>query len=215
MIGKIGVAISSYKRPDVLAKSLAGWAVHLDAADELVVNHDHRGVGVAAVKNRGLAALMDLRCEHLFLADSDIHPVTDRWWRPYVDNPQPHLMHCWGKSRYLGETEDACTVWNWPRGVLLYMTRGVVERVGGMRLDFGLLGGEHCEYSRRVYRAGLTANQFQDARAARPLRIWHCEDYQRSAATSMPGRYTPEATAARHTLFDKYRHSTDFVEYRL
>lgn len=207
----IGVAISTHKRPDVLAKSLGLWAQAMP--DVLVVNHDVSGEGIAVMKNRGLAALMDAGCDHLFLADDDMGPVAP-WAKHYVDNRSPHLMHCWGRSRYL-YTEDGCTVWKWPRGVLLYVERRVVERVGGMRLDFGHAGGEHVEYSRRVHNCGFTNHQFQDAAGAH-RGVWHCEDYERKVASSLPAsRYSDPAVAAhRHHLFDLYRHSTDFVPYR-
>jgi hypothetical protein len=200
----------------VLAESLQGWAAHLGGVDELVVIHDRHGAGVAASKNRSIAALMDLGCEHLVLADDDVHPIRDEWWRPYVDNSQPHLAHCWGKSRFLcADEETGTTVWNWPRGVMLYVERRVVEKVGGMRTEFGVWGGEHAEWSRRMFNAGLTRAPFADAAAARHG-IWYCADYTRKVASSVPKslRDDPARITHRHNLYKLYRDSTDFVPYR-
>lgn len=206
----VGVSISTYQRPDILAKALAGWAKYLP--DVLVVTHDVNGDGVAATKNRGIAALMDAGCEHLFLADDDMWPVSDRW-RLYIEDPQPHLMHCWGKRRLIAD-DGYYTTWLHPRGVLLYVHRTVIERVGGMRLDFGPRGGgEHAEFSTRVHNAGLTTHRYQDLSSAKQG-IWHCADYQRSVPSTI-GSYQLEQTKAhRHELYRKYRHSTDYVNYR-
>jgi hypothetical protein len=205
------VAISTHRRPNILAAALSHWATLLP--DVLVVNHDRTGHGVGATKNAGIAALMDAGCQHLFLADDDVWPVSVGWALHYIDAPSPHLMHCWGKSRYQN-TQGPHTIWSWPRGVLLYATREVIDRVGGMRTDFGRVGGEHVEWSRRIHNAGLTEHPFQDAAAAR-TRVWHCEDYTRATPTSMPGRYTEKASAARHALLEKFAGSSEFVEYRL
>jgi len=208
----IGVAITTHRRPQVRAKTLHGWAQALDGVATLVVVHDEDGRGVAWAKNRSIELLIDAGVEHLFLADDDVHPITPGWWRPYVASPHPHLMHCWGRSRLLRE-EDGHTLWSWPRGSLLYAHRSVIDRVGGMRTEFRH-AGEHVEWSRRIHNAGLTPWPFMDAAAAR-RGIWHCEDYTRSTPSSLPGdRYSPEETARRHQLYEQFRGSTDFVDYR-
>lgn len=178
--------------------------------DILVVTHDVNGDGVAVTKNRGIAALMDSGCEHLFLADDDIWPVIAEWWQPYIDTGEPHLMHCWGANRYL-HTEGDRTVWSWPHGVLLYVQRHVIEKVGGMRTVF-VHAGEHAEWSRRIHAAGFTRHEFQDVAATG---IWHAEDYTRAVPSSLPAsRYSPAARKRRKKLYEKYRGTTDFVDYR-
>src|SRR5438046_2414173 len=114
----IGVAISTHKRPATLARALQNWARVMP--DILVVTHDIDGQGVAATKNRGIAALMDAGCDHLFLADDDLWPATTPshspdWATPYITDDEPHLMHCWGKSR-LVDDDGHHTIWSWPRG---------------------------------------------------------------------------------------------------
>lgn len=211
----IGVAISTHRRPQLLARALPHWALNMP--DVLVVNHDVAGNGVAHTKNLGIAALMDAGCEHLFLADDDCWPIRAHWWTPYVRSTQPHLMHCWGRSRFGGEDQDAgVSHWSWPRGVLLYVTRDVVHRVGGMRIEFGRWGGEHAEWSKRIHNAGLTAHPFQDALGC-GRGVWHCEDYTRSTPSSVPSRVRdhPDSTRRRHQLYDKHRGSTEFVGYRM
>lgn len=209
MTGTVGVAISTHRRPDMLARSLMGWAQAMP--DVLVVNHDVNGAGVAVTKNRSIAALMDAGVEHLFLADDDIWPEVTNWWEPYIDAGEPHLMHCWGANRYL-YTERSLTVWSWPRGVLLYVQRHVIDKIGGMRTVFRH-AGEHAEWSRRIHAAGFTRHEFQDVAGAD--QIWHAEDVARTVPSSLPrSRYSPQARKQRQALYRKYRGTTDFVDYR-
>jgi hypothetical protein len=206
----IGVAISTHQRPGVLARALQGWAAAMP--DVLVVNHDVGGDGVAATKNRGLAALMDAGCEHLFLADDDVWPVNAAWAEPYVSDTEPHLMHCWGKSRLIAD-DGHYTTWKHPRGVLLYVERRVVAAVGGMRLDFGRWGGEHVDWSRRIHAAGLTRHRYADLTAAR-AGIWHAEDYTRAVPSTVGEAERAALAPRRHELHRLFDGATDFVDYR-
>ena len=205
----IGVAVSTHRRPDVLAQSLAGWAHAMP--DLLVVTHDVTGEGVAATKNRGIAALMDAHCEHLFLVDDDMWPTSPDALTRYADDPEPHLMHCWGKSRLISD-DGHHTTWTHPRGVMLYAHRSVVEAVGGMRTEFGRWGGEHVDWSRRIHAAGLTRHRYADLSDTRGL--WHCEDYTRRTPSTVSAAERQASKAIRHALYEKYRGVVEFVDYR-
>ena len=210
MDGTIGVAISTHQRPHTLARALTAWAATIPHL--LVVTHDEDGQGVAATKNRGIAALMDAGIEHLLLADDDIWPITPNPWRPYVTDPEPHLMHCWGRSRLL--TDDGhYTTWTHPRGVLLYAHRSVIDRVGGMRTEYGRWGGEHVEWSRRIHNAGLTRHRYADLTAAR-TGTWHCEDYTRATPSTISAADREATREHRRGLYAAHRGTTDYVPYR-
>ena len=209
----VGVAISTHQRPDILARALTHWAKYMP--DVLVVVNDVNGDGVAATKNRSIAALMDAGCDHLFLADDDIWPIRAGWAQPYVNDPEPHLMHCWGTSRLIGD-DGHYTMWSWPRGVLLYVERRVIDRVGGMRLEFGRWGGEHGEWSRRIHNAGLTRHEFADLTRAR-RGTWMALDYSkahRSTVSAEERRASNERVRGEHGLMARFRGSSDFVDYR-
>lgn len=208
--GMIGVAISTHRRPHVLAQSLAGWAHAMP--DLLVVTHDVTGEGVAATKNRGIAALMDAGVEHLFLADDDMWPTSPDALTRYADDPEPHLMHCWGKRRLIAD-DGHYTTWTHPRGVLLYAHRSVVEAVGGMRTEFGRWGGEHVDWSRRIHAAGLTRHRYADLSVA-TSGLWHCEDYTRRTPSTVTQAEREASRDHRHALYERYRDVVGFVPYR-
>lgn len=167
-------------------------------------------------KNAGIAALMDAGCDHLFLADDDCWPLRSHWWSPYVRSQESHLCHCWGQTRFHREDPGlGVSVWNWPRGVLLYVERKVIERVGGMRTEFKN-AGEHAEFSRRIHNCGFTTYEFQDVvEAGLGSGWWACCDYTRSVPSTLPAdRYGPAETRRRKALYDRFRHSDEYVEYR-
>lgn len=225
----IGVAISTHNRRQVFLNTLTHWRKHLPGGAVLVVVDDgsttpvpdigvpvvrhEQPKGVAAAKNVGITALMDAGCTDLFLSDDDAHPVTDNWWQPYVTDPEPHLMHSWGTKRLIKD-DGHYTHWRTPCGVMLYTHRTVIERVGGLRTEYGRWGGEHAEWSRRIHRAGLTTYRYADLTAARKG-IWHCEDYKRSVPSSVPPEVRAEYFQTRyHTLRKKFAGTSGYVEYR-
>ena len=205
----VGVAISTHRRPEVLARALPHWAMALP--DVLIVTHDTNGDGVAATKNRGIAALMNAGCTHLFLADDDVWPVADNWADLYVSDTEPHLMHCWGEDRLISD-DGHYTLWREARGALLYAERRVIDRVGGMRLEFGRWGGEHREWSRRIHNAGLTAQRYADLSAAGEG-VWHALDRGRQVPSTVSKDERARLHAEHRRLKDEFWGSSNFVPY--
>ena len=171
----IGVGITTHNRPEMRNKALAKWRAHLPTGARLVIVDDasqpavagadfrfSKQVGIAKAKNKCLELLAD--CDHIFLADDDTYPLTDDWWRPYVESPEPHLMFIFhdgtGPLKIYEDTQH--TAWSDPRGCLLYIERRVLDVVGGMDPAFGLWGYEHVDWSNRIQNAGLTSWRFMD-----------------------------------------------------
>lgn len=182
----IAVAITTCNRPEILAETLTAFAQHSPDIPVVVVD-DGSGTpvtvpdgvtlirhdtprGIPAAKNRCIAELWKLGAQHLFLFDDDTRPQAAGWWRPYVESPEPHLQHSWAAFAN-GKPVEKMTVlysdswlraYGWSMGCMLYLTREVIARVGGMRHDFAPAMHEHIEYSRRIHQAGLTTWPFQD-----------------------------------------------------
>ena len=175
---KLGVAISTRNRRSLLERALKAWRQYLPidaelvvvddasdvpvppADDMLVIRHENR-LGVAMTKNDGIAALMDLGCTDMFLVDDDIYPTKDYWWQPYVSSPEPHLSFQGGHRKEKPVGEGLYTV-DFPRGYMLYVTREVIDAVGGMDPMFGMYGGEHVEWQARIHESGLTGWPYAD-----------------------------------------------------
>lgn len=106
-----------------------------------------RRMGVAVNKNTGLELMMDnTRADHLFLSDDDTWPLYSASLDKHTGSPLMHSLVCWGRGRSLAPV-DGAAVWSWPRGVMMYTQRRVVETVGGMDERFGPGGHEHVELS--------------------------------------------------------------------
>lgn len=119
--------------------------------------------------------------------------------------------------------------WSWPRGVLLYVRREVVEAVGGMVEGFGYGGHEHAEWSRRIYAAGFTPapfctpRQYADRRAKGAVDYWHGEDMKAPGeTTTMLGTRRAAITSVKrqrgdwtriHAMMERYEGSAEFVDY--
>lgn len=221
---RIGIAITTHNRPDLLRKALEKHAAHLPPQATLRVIDDGsqppaaavEGVGlirhatargIARAKNACLSALLDAGCEHLFLFDDDIWPRVDDWWRPYVANPQPHLMHIWGEAMFY--RDDHIAGFTRPKGAMLYVERRVVDRVGGMDPRFGLWGFEHESWSDRIHNAGFTTCRYQDALDTDKL--FQALDRTGDVASSVPER---TRQGANPQLAEQKRDSDEFVPYR-
>lgn len=238
----IGVGITTRNRRDIFTRSLTEWRRHMppsatlvvvdDASDDPCPDATHRfdqQVGVARAKNKALELLMDAGVEHLFLVDDDTWPLVDDWWQPYLASPEPHLMHLF--KDVTGRTPGKCihlasprTIWDdgthyaqaAPRGDMLYLHRSVVDRVGGLRPEFGTWGYEHVEFSRRIYDAGLTTWPYADA-AGSFDRWWCCDEHM----TETPGFVRAVPLAERRAILDRnerlcaaFAGRADFVDYR-
>lgn len=141
-------------------------------------------LGVAVNKNTGIELLDEMRVDHMFLCDDDTYPLHPEALGQHTLLGEKHSIVAWGRNR-LARTEGRLAVWKWPRGVVLYAHRDVIDTVGGMVEAFGPGGHEHVEWSNRIHNAGLTSNPHQspltysEQGAFGARRLWHAEDMPR------------------------------------
>ncbi|WP_423739780.1 glycosyltransferase family 2 protein, partial [Enterobacter hormaechei] len=110
IVSRIGIAITTHNRADVLKRAIEQHQKHLPAGALVVVVDDgskpaavvphgvqllrhETSLGIVASKNASLTALMDAGCEHIFLWDDDAYPIADNWHLPYIESPEPHLAY--------------------------------------------------------------------------------------------------------------------------
>lgn len=230
----IGVAISTRNRTEMFRDSYDMWRKHMptdsvlvvvdDASDEPNDLADYQyatNAGIPAVKNKCIELLMAAGADHLFLADDDTYPTTDDWWQPYVNNPEPHYQYSWSRfAKDNARVPDMTAIykgaeltgWTWSMGCLLYITRDVVDRVGGMRPEFGLGFEEHAEYSQRIHNAGFTTFVHQDHPDMRN-HIHAGDEHYETVRSFTRDRPTQQRLARNRQLRLKHTTSTDFVPY--
>lgn len=223
MTDHIGVAITTYGRPQTLTTTLAKFRDHTPTDIPIVVVDDgtvppcpvanyrfSENRGIAAAKNKGLELLDLLGVEHLFLFDSDTYPIVDQWWLPYVGSPEPHLMYQFAAAPAhwpIREVyrDDHLVAYDKPRGCMLYTHRSVLDVVGGMHVAWGKHGGEHGDWSDRIHAAGLTRFPYADHAGTPTV---HCLDQDAKQTSSVNWRqhqHWKTVDAARLPVYAEYR----------
>ncbi|MBD9984919.1 glycosyltransferase family 2 protein [Citrobacter portucalensis] len=235
---RIGIAITTHNRADVLKRAIEQHQKHLPAGALLVVVDDgskpaaiapdgvqllrhETSLGIVASKNASLSALMDVGCEHLFLWDDDAWPIADNWHLPYIESPEPHLAYQFldlaGRNKLNDMAElyrdDKHVAYTGQRGVMLYYHRSVIEKVGGFDPVYGRGMYEHPDLALRIHNAGLTSWAFADVVGSEKL--IHSMDEYEEGARSIP-RPDREALVKRNVgIFNARRDSgyTGFASY--
>jgi len=191
---RIGIAITTHNRAEVLASALAQHQQHLPVGTFVVVVDDGSkqpvsvpdwvklvrfdvSQGIVAAKNACLRELMSAGCSELFLWDDDAWPISDDWHRPYIDSPEPHLAYQFLDLAGPRKLKDIAVLhsdvqhvaYTGQRGVMLYYRRDVIEKVGGFDWIYGRGMYEHSDLAMRIYHAGLTSWAFADVNGSAKL----------------------------------------------
>lgn len=232
---RIGIAITTHQRAEVLKRALEQHMKHLPAGALVVVVDDgskpaavvpdgvqlHRhetSLGIVASKNASLSALMDAGCEHLFLWDDDAWPIADNWHLPYIESPEPHLAYQFldlaGPRKindmtvlYRDDKHIACTG---QRGVMLYYHRSAIEKVGGFDRVYGRGMYEHPDLALRIHNAGLSTWAFADVVGSEKL--IHSMDEHEEGTRSIP-RPDREALVKRNVAIFNGRRDSGYAGF--
>ena len=137
---------------------------NMDACDDSRVFYSYNMTrkGVARSKNECLKNLKN--CDYVFLFDDDCFPQADGWANIYIE---AHLATDIHHFIFIGPpySDEAQTVnvndfpvWVSPNagGVLMFLTKTAIQKVGGYNQGYKNYGYEHSGYSNRVFRAQLT-----------------------------------------------------------
>ena len=236
---RIGIAISTHNRADVLSRALTQHMKFLPAGALVVVVDDgskpaavvpagvqlvrqETSLGIVASKNASLTALMDAGCEHLFLCDDDAWPIADGWHLPYIESPEPHLAYQFldlAGPRKLNDlavlySDDKHVAYTGQRGVMLYYHRSAIERVGGFDWIYGRGMYEHSDLALRIHNAGLTTWAYADVTGSDKL--IHSLDEHEAVDRSVPTA-DRKALVERNVKIHNERRDTGYtgyVEYR-
>jgi hypothetical protein len=163
---RIGIGVTTYNRAD-----------HIMLWKEQIYKHAHEGIheiyiasdcntrlGIAYRKNECLRALKD--CDYIFLFDDDCFPIKNGWTDYFINaykiSGQHHLLYLGetGTIKKIGEElfDENLTINIYSNcgGCFMFLTREVIEKVGGYNRNYGFYGFEHAGFTTRIHRAGLT-----------------------------------------------------------
>ncbi|EJL90230.1 glycosyltransferase family 2 protein [Pantoea sp. GM01] len=236
---KIGIAISTHNRHDVLSRAIEHHLKYLPSGALVVVVDDgsskpvtvpdgvklircNMSRGIVAAKNFSLEALINAGCEHLFLWDDDAWPIAGGWEQPYIESPEPHLafqFQDFATGKKLNDIavlyrDNKHVAYTGQRGVMLYYHRSAIEKVGGFDSIYERGMYEHSDLALRIHNAGLTSWAFADVVGSEKL-IYSLDEHE-AVERSVP-KTDREAQVKRNvTLHNKRRDDgyTGYAEYR-
>jgi len=219
---KVGVAITTYNRYDVFKKSheeikrfLPKGAVLVvvdDASTTPVKEADYRfekNAGIAAAKNKCLDLLYKAGCTHFFLFDDDCYPLVPNWHLPYINHKEPHLNYNFGLWEVYRDSTKVAYLQT--RGVMVYCTREVLDRVGGMDTVYGKWGCEHPSWSDRIYMAGLTSFRYMDIASSKGL-FMSLDEHEKVVST-VTGKERDACVEHSEKIFMERRHEDYYFPF--
>lgn len=170
---KIGIGVTTYNRPEHL--KLWQTKVKLSPLSYVyyVADDSKDRKGIAYRKNECLRALKD--CDYIFLFDDDCFPIKAGWADFFIEaskvSSQQHFMYLKETPTIKKIATDGGTFFNTGTGqmssplietynncsgTMMFLTKEVIEKVGGYGHYPNLYGMEHCGYTERIHKAGLT-----------------------------------------------------------
>lgn len=215
MKANIGIGISTTPNRTILKETYKEWQKYLPKNAKLIIENDINFTGVAATKNRLLAKLDD--CEHIFLVDDDVKPISEDWYKPYIESRESHLMYQFklpGKPvsdmRELSRNEYTVS-YTHTRGAFIYIHRVVLDAVGGMDESYHF-GFEHPDWTNRIHNAGLTSLRAMDVVGSKHL--LYCYDQEGILESSVPEVMRIEQYRKNHRRYQESKFSREYMEYK-
>ena len=217
---KIGIAISSYNRPELLFDTVQYHKQFLPEGAEILIvqDRDEKRMGIPRIKNLCLKLLEAKGVTDYFLFDDDAWPIAKDWWRPYVESKEPHLMY---QFRLPGKPEkdmrelwrgDDLVAYSHTRGAMIYVNQSVLDTVGGMDTAYGLGVFEHPDWSNRIHNAGLTSFRAMDVVGSDKL--IYCLDQDEYIKSSIPDSVKRDQTRKNFKLYQASKTSKEYKEFR-
>lgn len=147
-------------RPDLLALEYDGQHIAPNAKVFLGTSN----LGVAGNSNRALKWFADSDCDHLCLLNDDLHVLGDFvnfYGKAHEDLDVGMFSFCdfvhHESYRWMTVNSRGYRVKMCPRmtGIMMSITRPVINRIGYFDARFGKFGEEHCDYMNRARFAGF------------------------------------------------------------
>lgn len=170
-MSSIGIGVTTYNRPDHIKLWQGQILKHAPVGSIVFIATDTpTRKGIAFLKNECLQKLKD--CDYIFLFDDDTVVIKDGWAEYFIEahrqSDQHHFLYlketgtikCIQKVRTAtlvpGAEPIIINIYDNCGGCFMFLTKEVIEKVGGFNKNYGYYGFEHAGYSNRIHTAGLT-----------------------------------------------------------
>lgn len=162
-MSKIGIGVTTYNRPEHIKLWHEQMKKHIPSVtiphEVYIASDSQMRMGIAYRKNECLKALR--HCDFIFLFDDDCFPIKDGWADYFIEQHKASGQH---HFLYLKETSTikkngqnlSINIYDNCGGCFMFLTKEVIEKVGGYNKNYGYYGFEHAGYTSRIHHAGLT-----------------------------------------------------------
>lgn len=144
---------------DIISKSDIKIDTHILSANQRM--------GVAESKNLCLSKLK--KCDFIVLFDDDCFPKQIGWEKLLIDKHlisgchhfqliDPDFLKKFKVNNYFETKQHGITSHSIGNGCMLFITKKVIETVGGFNPNYDTWGYEHIGYSCRIFNAGLNGD---------------------------------------------------------
>lgn len=156
MADKIGIAVTSTPNRAEHLQLCLKQIYKFHPQSNVFVNVDYEGVGVAQSKNNCLMALKD--CDYIFLFDDDCFPIKEGWVDFFIEahkaSGDHHFLYL-NRMHNKIESKQGVNIYKDCGGCFMFLTKEVIQKVGGFYSKYGKYGYEHAGYTQRIFNAGL------------------------------------------------------------
>jgi hypothetical protein len=182
-------------------------------------------IGIAKSKNKCIENIDD--CGYIFLFDDDCYPIKENWWFEFIDasektncehfsltfdhtsSGRPNGNNLLGKIDKNGYILEE---YSNPCGILLFITKNCIEKIGGFDSNYSLYGKEHVGYSSRCYNMGLTIGNFMSI--SNTLKNFYSYDYENKISSTLPWKDKKKSQEINNKVFEIEKNSYDYKLYK-
>jgi len=188
---------------------------------------NNKNLGIAKSKNRCIEYIDDT--DFLFLYDDDCYPVKDYWWEPFITAYQEygneHFSLSFDKNKdgrpngnnIINEINNkkndiSLESFSNPCGILLFLTKNVLEKIGGFDNRYDLYGKEHVGYSLRCYNMGLTKSKFLSVKNT--LKYFYSYDYENQLSSVLSYNEKEKSRKKNNIIFNDEKVSYNYKLFK-
>jgi hypothetical protein len=165
-------------------------------------------LSVAQAKNKNLYELQG--CDYIFLFDDDCYPYNLGYINYFINahnaTKQHHFLFCKkGLHTFVGRKEYTpnfqTELFADCGGVFMFLTKTVLEKIGGMRVDYVQWGFEHAGYSARIHKAGLCDHLYQTL--DNTDKYIHAKDYENVIPSNISVQQKHELITINRPIYEE------------
>lgn len=189
--------------------------------------YSEENIGVAKSKNKCFELLED--SDFIFLSDDDSYPLYHDWWDVFIDTYHktkiPHFcvtFSHFADGRYSGhhlqpiKNVNGCEldVYGTACGILMFYAKPILNRIGGMDINYLKWGGEHVGHSSRIVNSEFGQRLTGIPCPKNAFNLFRSHDYEQNANSKIEKEYREWSAKVYERLLHSERHDDSFKPFK-